>query len=65
MPLSQAEMADVMGLSLVHMNRVIQAMRRENLVTWINQTITILDWDRLRSLAEFDPTYLNLWIEPR
>ena len=47
------------------MNRVIQAMRRENLVTWINQTITILDWDRLCSLAEFDPTYLNLWIEPR
>ena len=65
LPLSQAEMADVMGLSLVHMNRVIQAMRRENLVKWINQTITILDWDRLRSLAEFDPTYLNLWIEPR
>ena len=65
LPLSQSEMADVMGLSLVHMNRVIQAMRREKLISWINQTITLLDWDRLRQLAEFDPTYLNLWIEPR
>jgi CRP-like cAMP-binding protein len=64
-PLSQSEMADVMGLSLVHMNRVIQGMRREGLISWVNQTITILDWDRLRSVAEFDPTYLNLWSEPR
>nr|CAD6414948.1 Crp/Fnr family transcriptional regulator [Rhizobium sp. Q54] len=64
-PLSQAEMADVMGLSLVHMNRVIQDMRRNGLISWVNQTVSILDWERLRTLAEFDPTYLNLWIEPR
>ncbi|MCB5204073.1 Crp/Fnr family transcriptional regulator [Neorhizobium sp. T786] len=64
-PLSQGEMADVMGLSLVHMNRVIQTMRREGLISWVNQIITILDWDRLSSLAEFDPLYLNLWVEPR
>ena len=65
LPLSQAEMADVMGLSLVHMNRVIQEMRRNGLISWTNQTVTILDWERLRTLAEFDPTYLNFWIEPR
>jgi cAMP-binding proteins - catabolite gene activator and regulatory subunit of cAMP-dependent protein kinases len=65
LPLSQAEMADVMGLSLVHMNRVIQEMRRNGLISWMNQMVTILDWERLRTLAEFDPTYLNLWIEPR
>ncbi|EUB95565.1 transcriptional regulator, Crp/Fnr family [Rhizobium sp. CF080] len=65
LPLSQGEMADVLGLSLVHMNRVIQALRRERLISWTNQTITILDWDRLQEVAEFDPTYLSLSVEPR
>ena len=65
LPLSQGEMADVLGLSLVHMNRVIQTLRRERLISWSNQTITILDWDRLQEVAEFDPTYLSLSVEPR
>lgn len=65
LPLSQSELADVLGLSVVHMNRVIQGLRREKLVAWINHTVTILDWDRLRDVAEFDPTYLSLQKEPR
>jgi CRP-like cAMP-binding protein len=64
-PLSQAEMADVLGLSAVHMNRVIQNLRREGLISWVNQTITILDWDKIREVAEFDPTYLSMVKEPR
>jgi CRP-like cAMP-binding protein len=64
-PLSQSEMADVLGLSSVHMNRVIQSLRREGLISWINHTITILDWDKIRDLAEFDPTYLSMVREPR
>ncbi len=64
-PLSQAEMADVLGLSAVHMNRVIQNLRREGLISWVNHTITILDWDKIRELAEFDPTYLSMVREPR
>lgn len=64
-PLSQAEMADVLGLSVVHMNRVIQSLRREGLISWISHTITILDWKRLQELAEFDSTYLCMTSEPR
>ena len=64
-PLSQAQMADVLGLSAVHMNRVIQGLRREGLISWVNHTISILDWDKIRELAEFDPTYLSMVKEPR
>ena len=64
-PLSQGEMADVLGLSLVHMNRVIQTLRRHGLISWASQTITILDWEKLKDVAEFDPTYLSLSAEPR
>jgi CRP-like cAMP-binding protein len=64
-PLSQSAMSDVLGLSLVHMNRVIQELRRENLIVWSKETITITDWDRLQAFAGFDDTYLNLYHEPR
>lgn len=64
-PLSQAEMADVLGLSVVHMNRVIQSLRKEGLISWTHHTISILDWPRLQEVAEFDPTYLSMVREPR
>lgn len=59
-PLSQEEMADVLGISLVHFNKTLQRLRREGLVTWVNQTVTIRKWDRLADLAEFDGAYLYL-----
>jgi CRP-like cAMP-binding protein len=65
LPLSQAELADVLGLSVVHMNRVIGALRRSNLIGWANYKVTILDWQRLQQVAEFDPTYLSMKQEPR
>lgn len=64
-PLSQGEMADVLGLSLVHMNRTIQGLRRDGLISWTNQTIEILKWDELAAIADFDETYLSLSVEPR
>ncbi|TIW64859.1 MAG: Crp/Fnr family transcriptional regulator, partial [Mesorhizobium sp.] len=65
LPLSQAELADVLGLSVVHMNRVIGMLRNIGLVSWSSYTVTILDWDLLVELAEFDPTYLSMNREPR
>jgi CRP-like cAMP-binding protein len=64
-PLSQGEMADVLGLSLVHMNRTIQSLRKDGLIGWLNHTVTVLDWDELCTIADFDPTYLSLRVEPR
>jgi len=64
-PLTQSELSDTLGLSLVHMNRVIQALRAQRLVTWEGRVLTILDWDRLCGLAGFDPAYLYLTSEPR
>ncbi|BCM18894.1 Crp/Fnr family transcriptional regulator [Mesorhizobium sp. J8] len=65
LPLSQAQLADVLGLSVVHMNRVIGTLRRMNVINWTNHMITILDWERLVTIAEFDPTYLSMAREPR
>ncbi|OJF89916.1 Crp/Fnr family transcriptional regulator [Pararhizobium antarcticum] len=64
-PLTQLELADVLGISVVHLNKTLQVLRREELFTWINQMITILDWEKLQDLAQFDPTYLSLNVEAR
>ena len=64
-PISQSTLADVLGLSIVHTNRTIQHLRAARLVQWRNGEATILDWDGLSELGEFDPVYLNLFREPR
>ena len=64
-PLTQVELADVLGISLVHLNKTLQILRKAELLTWIGQMITILDWPRLQELAQFDPTYLSQTVEPR
>jgi CRP-like cAMP-binding protein len=65
LPLTQAELGDSLGLSTVHVNRVVQDLRKEGLITWRGETVVIDDWDRLQELAEFDPTFLSLKVEPR
>ncbi len=65
LPLTQTDLSDAMGLSLVHVNRCLQKMRSEGLFRWQGGRVTILDWARLTDLAEFDPTYLNLERIPR
>ncbi|MFC1459512.1 Crp/Fnr family transcriptional regulator [Microvirga arabica] len=65
LPLTQAELGDTLGLSTVHVNRVIQEMRAQGLITWRGETVVIEDWPRLQQIAEFDPTFLSLEVEPR
>lgn len=63
--LSQAELADVLGLSIVHLNKTLQLLRQEGAVRWESRTVEIVDWARLVEIAEFDDTYLSLRVEPR
>lgn len=64
-PLTQAELGDTLGLSTVHVNRVLQELRKEGLIRWQGEALTILDWERLKAVGEFTPTYLNLQQEHR
>jgi CRP-like cAMP-binding protein len=63
--LTQTELADVVGISLVHANKTLQALRRQEVFVWDARTVTITDWPRLCEIAGFDQTYLNLRVEPR
>ena len=65
LPLTQADLADVTGLTSVHVNRMLKKLRDENLLTFRGGKVTIGDWEGLQRLAEFDPTYLHLERRPR
>lgn len=58
--LNQSELGDACGLSTVHVNRSLQALRRDGLMILENHLLTIPDIAALAEVALFDPAYLNL-----
>lgn len=60
MPLTQQDMADAMGITVVHTSRVLQKLRKEGLVTYDNRQMIINDWENLKRFAEFDIGYMHL-----
>jgi len=60
MPITQAELADATGMTPVHVNRVLQALRNDGLIISHRRKITIPDWQKLQEAGEFDPLYLHL-----
>ena len=51
---TQTQIADMLGLSLVHTNRTMQALRQSNLILWNLTEIQIADMDAAREFARFD-----------
>lgn len=58
-PFTQYHLADALGLSAVHVNRVLRQLREAELVTVRDGRVTFHDLDRLVGFAEFDPAYLD------
>lgn len=59
LPLTQAELADTLGLSVVHVNRTLMRLRQEGLIRLRRVNIDILSWSRFKAAAGFDPSYLQ------
>lgn len=64
-PVTQSELADMLGLSVVHVNRSLRELREKNLLVWRGNKIEIPDFAALSGACGFEPTYLNLHKEPR
>jgi CRP/FNR family transcriptional regulator len=52
--LSQGQIADTLGLSLVHTNRSLQALRKSGLLNWTQSEIAIPDFQAARDFAKLD-----------
>lgn len=58
-PLSQIDIADAAGLSVVHTNRIFQELRQLGLLSK-QRAVEVVDKERLQDLAAFDRRYLAL-----
>lgn len=60
LPVTQTDLGDCLGLSTVHVNRVLQQLRRDGLIEVQRTNFRLVDPQELEKLAEFDPSYLHL-----
>jgi CRP-like cAMP-binding protein len=58
-PITQMDMADATGLSVVHLNRTLQELRANGLIVLRERMLTINDLDALKDAALFNPNYLH------
>jgi CRP-like cAMP-binding protein len=58
-PLTQEQIADATGLTAVHTNRTLQALRRDGLISLGASKLVILDWDGLCEAGDFNERYLH------
>ncbi|MGY4623948.1 Crp/Fnr family transcriptional regulator [Bradyrhizobium sp. USDA 4486] len=61
MPITQMDLADATGLSVVHLNRTVQELRASGLIVLRDRMLTINDLDALKDAALFSPSYLQLY----
>ena len=56
---TRQDLADALGLSLVHTNKTMASLKAKKLITRTGTKLQILNWDGLKSVAGFDPSYLH------
>src|SRR5262245_7289670 len=59
-PLTQMDLADAVGLSIVHINRIFHELRRLRILSKEGRAIRVVNRERLVGLANFDGHYLNM-----
>jgi CRP-like cAMP-binding protein len=58
-PLTQELIADALGLTTVHVNRTLRALREDKLIAMDGHAVTILDFEALSLLSDFENSYLG------
>jgi CRP-like cAMP-binding protein len=59
LPMTQIDLADALGLTPVHINRVMQALRADGVLEFRKFVVTLGDAERLIKLGDFDDIYLH------
>ena len=57
LPITQEHIADVLGLTAVHVNRIMQQLKAENLIAAKGRQIAVPNMAALRGVAGFDGRY--------
>lgn len=65
LPITQIDLAECLGLTSIHVNRMLKQLRDQQLADFRNGLVTITDLKGLERVAEFSPDYLQLERLPR
>ncbi|QKV17936.1 Crp/Fnr family transcriptional regulator [Oricola thermophila] len=57
-PLTQYDLADALGLTPIHVNRMLRELRQSDLLSFRNGRVKFVNRDALVSFAHFEPDYL-------
>lgn len=57
---SQAQLGDALGLTSVHVNRTLKALRESKLLSIDGRIVRITNWLSLAAMGDFDPAYLQI-----
>ncbi len=60
LPLTQTEIGDTLGISNVHVNRVLKQLRKDGLIVLKNKRVTISNVEGLKEFSGFSESYLHL-----
>ena len=60
LPMTQEQLADAVGLTSVHVNRVLRQLAEEGLISRNKRALVIEDWARMRDTGDFNERYLHI-----
>jgi CRP-like cAMP-binding protein len=60
LPFNQEDFADMLGISVIHVNRTFRKLAEEKIALYRKGSIEVRDSARLKQIAAFDPDYLHL-----
>ncbi|SFO06672.1 cAMP-binding domain of CRP or a regulatory subunit of cAMP-dependent protein kinases [Sphingomonas sp. OK281] len=60
LPMTQEQLGDALGLTPVHVNRVLKSLEAAGLIARKKRQVSVIDWPGLRDTAEFNERYLHL-----
>ncbi len=58
MPLKQADIGDILGLSYVHVSRAMNTLKDNGYIAYTRRTVSILNREKLMTLSAFNPQFL-------
>jgi DNA-binding transcriptional regulator LsrR (DeoR family) len=59
LPMTQEQIADATGLTGVHVNRVLQSLTSDGVISRDRRTVTMKDWSVVADAGQFTPDYLH------
>jgi CRP-like cAMP-binding protein len=59
LPMTQLDLADALGLTPVHVNRVMKALRSDGMLEFRRFVVKLGDAEKLMALGDFDDLYLH------